>query len=109
MEDLSLGKIQRQYLEWYPEAVLFPLLGWLVSPGCWNRMFCKREQSGWRKVERGVSFCTIRGPYALEFSASNHSRRIACLTFQVLLTCAYKDLIGIQALVLGYREANYPP
>lgn len=48
---------------------LFSFHCWLVSPGHWNRLFCKTEQSGWRNVERGVSFCTVRGPYALEFSA----------------------------------------
>lgn len=109
VEELSLGKIQRQYLEWYPEVVLFLLLGRFVSSGHWNKMFCKRQQSGWTNVERRVIFCTIREPYALEFGPSNHSRKIACQTFQALVTCACTDLIGIQALVLKYRETNWPP
>lgn len=108
VEELGVGKIQRQYLEWYPEDVIFPLLACFVSPRHWDRMFCKRQQSSWRNVERGVIFCTIREPYALEFSPSNHSRKIAGQTFQALLTRACTDLIVIQALVLRYIEKNWP-
>lgn len=56
MEDLRLGKIERQYLKWYPEVVLFPLLGHLASTWHCSRMFCKRQQSGWRNVGRSSNF-----------------------------------------------------
>lgn len=107
VEELSVGKIQRQYLEWYPEDVTFPPLVCFVSPKHSDRMFCKRQQSSWRNVERGVIFYTIREPYALEFNPSNHSRKIAGQTFQALLTHACTDLTAIQALVLGYTEKNW--
>lgn len=96
VEELSFGKIQRQYLGWYPGAVLFLLLGRLVSPRHWNRMFCKRQQSDWRNAERGVICCTIREPYALEFSPSNHSRRMPvrpskhCLPVPALTLLVFK-------------------
>lgn len=56
MEDLRLGKIERQYLKWYPEVVLFPLLGHLASTWHCSSMFCKRQQSGWRNVGRSSNF-----------------------------------------------------
>lgn len=92
LEDPSLGKMQRQYLHQCPEAVLFPVLGHLISSRHWNRTICKRQKSDWRKMARGVIFYSIRESYVLEFTAEKLPVRPSkdCLLEPVLTLLVFK-------------------